>query len=95
MHRESAANLTHCSANERSPRESYNPEAENFKRDRGSYQSEIEHPVRVHGAAQPLGLGRWMTDMRLVNSDCSDNRLMYASSRALVSPRHSPLRTKS
>ena len=30
----------------RSPRESYNPEAENFKRERGSYQSEMEHPVR-------------------------------------------------
>ena len=30
-----------------SPRESYNPEAENFKRDRGSYQQEMEHPVRA------------------------------------------------
>ena len=28
----------------RSPRESYNPEAENFSRERGSYQNEPEHP---------------------------------------------------
>eukprot|EP00894_Picocystis_sp_ML_P004443 jgi/Pico_ML_1/54960/g92.t1 len=28
----------------RSPRESYNPEAENFARDRGSYQNPPEHP---------------------------------------------------
>jgi hypothetical protein len=28
----------------RSPRESYNPEAENFSRERGSYQNEMEHP---------------------------------------------------
>ena len=28
----------------RSPRQSYNPEAENFGRDRGSYQEEKEHP---------------------------------------------------
>lgn len=28
----------------RSPRESYDPEAENFSRERGSYQSEMEHP---------------------------------------------------
>ena len=28
----------------RSPRQSYNPEGENFGRDRGSYQEEMEHP---------------------------------------------------
>lgn len=28
----------------RSPRESYNPEADNFMRQRGSYKSELEHP---------------------------------------------------
>lgn len=30
----------------RSPRESFNPEADNFMRDRGSYQNEAAHPVR-------------------------------------------------
>ena len=29
---------------ERSPRESYNPEAEDFMRERGSYQNPPEHP---------------------------------------------------
>lgn len=28
----------------RSPRESYNPEAEDFQRDRGSYQNVVSHP---------------------------------------------------
>jgi hypothetical protein len=28
----------------RSPRSSYNPEAENFSRERGSYQEVFEHP---------------------------------------------------
>ena len=28
----------------RSPRESFNPAADNFSRDRGSYQKEPEHP---------------------------------------------------
>lgn len=38
-----------------SPRESYNPEAENFKRDRGSYQSEMEHPVRELACSEACG----------------------------------------
>ena len=29
---------------ERSPRESYNPEADGFMRKRGSYQAPMEHP---------------------------------------------------
>ena len=29
---------------ERSPRESYNPEADGFLRERGSYQNQPEHP---------------------------------------------------
>ena len=29
---------------DRSPRESYNPEAEDFMRERGSYQNPPEHP---------------------------------------------------
>jgi len=29
---------------ERSPRDSYNPEAPNFSRERGSYQKPPEHP---------------------------------------------------
>lgn len=28
----------------RSPRNSYNPEADDFERERGSYQNEFEHP---------------------------------------------------
>ena len=31
---------------ERSPRDSYNPEAPNFSRERGSYQKPPEHPCR-------------------------------------------------
>ena len=29
---------------DRSPRESYNPEADHFTRERGSYQAPLEHP---------------------------------------------------
>ena len=59
-----------------SPRESYNPEKENFMRDRGSYQNEAAHPARSCPPSRMrcpvlLSLLRWQGAPGTAQSACS------------------------